>query len=149
VEPGLMVDAVAGTGELGFGSGAFKSGGARVLFGGLRVRREWDFGNGLVFSTTGRLNYADAGGTLERARLATGVVGFQAGYRIDYLWGTLLPRAAIEHVREFDRSGARPAQTSLRLGFTALHRRGGMLIVDHVVDQNRNQIFRAALRARF
>jgi len=58
-------------------------------------------------------------------------------------------RLRIEHVREFDRSGARPAQISLRLGFTALRRRGGVLIVDHVVDQNRNQIFRAALRARF
>jgi hypothetical protein len=144
VEPGLTVDAVAGTGDL-----ASESGGARVLFGGLGVRREWNFGNGLVFSANGRLNYADADGSLQRARLATGIVGFQVGYRIDYIWGTLLPRAGIEQVREYGSAAARPAQSSLRFGFTALHRKGGSLIVDHILDQDRNQIIRAALRARF
>ena len=81
--------------------------------------------------------------------MVTGTVGLQASYRIDYLWGTLTPRAGIEHVQEMADTAVQPTVTSLRFGLIALHREGGILTVDHSTTQDRVHTFRAALKMKF
>src|SRR4051812_14863800 len=70
-------------------------------------------------------------------------------YRIDYLWGTLTPRAGIEHIQEMADTAVQPTVTSIRFGLTALHRDGGILTVDHSTTQAGIHTFRAALKMKF
>ena len=115
------------------------------------MRNETSFGNGLRLAALTRFNYASANAEMSHAwsEMVTGTVGVQASYRIDYLWGTLTPRAGIEHIQEMADSPVQPTVTSLRFGLTALHRDGGILTVDHSTTQALVHTFRAALKMKF
>jgi hypothetical protein len=154
VNPGLTFDAVAGTGDLSFGSAQGPNGGVdrgNLLFGGFGMRQEASFGNSLKLAALTRFNYASAKAEMSHAtgEMATGTVGVQASYRIDYLWGTLTPRAGIEHIQEMADTAVQPTVTSIRFGLTALHRDGGILTVDHSTTQAGIHTFRAALKMKF
>lgn len=146
VKPGLTLDAIAGTGDL-----SFATGGADLMFGGLGLRNELRLDGGLILSATTRFNYAAAksGDSGTDSELATGTVGMQASYRIDYLWGTLMPRAGIEHIHELADEAVQPTETSIRFGLTAQHRDGGILTIDHSTTQARTHTLRAALKVKF
>jgi hypothetical protein len=153
LKPGLTFDAVAGTGDLSFSSAqeAERADRGNLLFGGFGMRNEMIFGDGLKLAALTRFNYASASAEMSRAlgEMVTGTVGIQASYRIDYLWGTLTPRAGIEHIQEMADTAVQPTVTSLRFGLIALHREGGILTVDHSTTQDRVHTFRAALKMKF
>jgi hypothetical protein len=158
LKPGLTFDATAGTGDPSFASAQGADGRAvgrvdrgNLLFGRFGMRNETSFGNGLRLAALTRFNYASANAEMSHAwsEMVTGTVGFQASYRIDYLWGTLMPRAGIEHIQEMADSPVQPTVTSLRFGLTALHRDGGILTVDHSTTQALVHTFRAALKMKF
>jgi hypothetical protein len=154
LRPGLTFDAVAGTGKLSFASaqGAAQGGDrGNLLFGEVGMRKELSFGGGLMLAALTRFNYASANAETSHTlgEIATGTMGVQASYRIDYLWGTLTPRAGIEHIQEMADTAVQPTVTSIRFGLTALHRDGGILTVDHSTTQARVHTFRAALKMRF
>jgi hypothetical protein len=151
LKPGLTFDATAGTGDLSFASAAQAADRGNLLFGGFGMRNETSFGNGLRLAALTRFNYASANAEMSHAwsEMVTGTVGLQASYRIDYLWGTLTPRAGVEHIQEMADSPVQPTVTSLRFGLTALHRDGGILTVDHSTTQALVHTFRAALKMKF
>jgi Autotransporter beta-domain len=154
LKPGLTFDAIAGTGDLSFSSAQGADGGSdrgNLLFGGFGMRKETSFGNGLKLAALTRFNYASANAEMSHAlsEMVTGTVGVQASYRIDYLWGTLTPRAGIEHIQEMADSVVQPTVTSVRFGLTALHRDGGILTIDHSTTQALVHTFRAALKMKF
>ena len=63
LKPGLTFDAVAGTGNLTFGSAQTADGRAdrgNLLFGGFGMRNETSFGNSLKLAALTRFNYASA-----------------------------------------------------------------------------------------
>jgi hypothetical protein len=146
VKPGLTFDAVAGTGGLSFGTDR-----GNLLFGGVGMRQEASFGNSLKLMALARFNYASANAEMSHAlgEVTTGTVGIQASYRIDYLWGTLTPRAGIEHIQEMADTTVQPTVTSIRFGLSALHRDGGILTIDHSTTQARVHLFKAALKVKF
>jgi hypothetical protein len=158
LKPGLTFDAIAGTGDLSFASAQGGDGRAdgradrgNLLFGGFGMRKETIFGNSLRLAALTRFNYASANAEMSHAwsEMMTGTVGLQASYRIDYLWGTLTPRAGIEHIQERADTAVQPTVTSLRFGLTALHRDGGILTVDHSTTRDPVHTFRAALKMKF
>ena len=150
LKPGLTFDVVAGTGDLSFATdrGADKG---SLLFGGVGMRQEASFGNSLKLMALARFNYASANAEMSHAlgEVTTGTVGIQASYRIDYLWGTLTPRAGIEHIQEMANTTVQPTQTSVRFGLTALRRDGGILTIDHSTTQARVHTLKAAFKMKF
>jgi hypothetical protein len=144
--PGLTFDAVAGTGDLSFTADK-----GNLLFGGIGMRQEATFGKSLYLAALTRFNYAAANAQVSRVtgEMATGTFGVQASYRIDYLWGTLTPRAGIEHIQEMANTTVQPTQTSVRFGLTALRRDGGILTIDHSTTQARVHTLKAAFKMKF
>ena len=146
LKPGLTFDAVAGTGDLSFTADK-----GNLLFGGIGMRQEATFGKSLYLAALTRFNYAAANAQVSRVtgEMATGTFGVQASYRIDYLWGTLTPRAGIEHIQEMANTTVQPTQTSVRFGLTALRRDGGILTIDHSTTQARVHTLKAAFKMKF
>jgi hypothetical protein len=146
VRPGLTFDAVAGTGDLSFTADK-----GNLLFGGIGMRQEVTFGTSLKLAALTRFNYAAANARISHVmgETATGTVGVQATYLIDYLWGTVTPRAGIEHVQEMADTAIQPTVTSIRFGLLALHRDGGILTIDHSTTQDRVHTLKAALKVKF
>jgi hypothetical protein len=144
--PGLTLDAIAGTGEM-----SFATGGADTKFGGFGARKEFALDSGVVLAAMTRFNYAAAVGGSANAdsEMVTETFGMQASYRIDYLWGSLMPRAGIEHIQELGDEAIQPTETSFRVGLTAQHRDGGILTIDHSTNQAGTHSFRAALKVKF
>src|SRR3954470_15902815 len=80
LKPGLTFDAVAGTGELSFGSAQAADGRVdkgNLLFGGFGMRQEASFGNSLKLAALTRFNYASANAVTSHAlgEMVTGTVG--------------------------------------------------------------------------
>jgi hypothetical protein len=146
VKPGLTFDVVAGTGDLSFGTDR-----GNMLFGGFGMCQEANVGGNLSLAALTRFNYAAANAEMSHAlgEMATGTVGIQATYRIDYLWGTLTPRAGIEHVQQMADAAIQPTETSVRFGLTALRHDGGILTIDHSTTQARVHTVKAALKMKF